>query len=68
MSEQQNSLRTIFVEALEIDDAQQRAAFLAQACGGDSALLREVEELIQAHAVAGKFRNNRRSPEQGKPC
>jgi WD40 repeat protein/serine/threonine protein kinase len=55
MSEQQNSLRTIFVEALEIEDVEQRAAFLAQACGADSALRREVEELIQAHAAAGKF-------------
>jgi hypothetical protein len=55
MSEQQNSLQIIFVEALEIEDAQQRAAFLFQACGTDSALRREVEELIQAHAAAGNF-------------
>ena len=53
MGEQQNSLRTILVEALEIEDAEQRAAFLSAACGADSALRREVEELIQAHAAAG---------------
>src|SRR5439155_3909711 len=55
MSEQQNSLRTIFVEALEIEDAQQRVAFLSRVCGADAALRREVEELIKAHAATGKF-------------
>src|ERR1043165_6915185 len=56
MNAPENSLRNIFAEALEIEDAQQRAAFLSQACGTDSALRREVEELIQAEAAAGKFR------------
>src|SRR2546427_11933473 len=55
MNETHNSLRTIFVEALEIQDAQQRAAYLSQACGQDLALRREVEELIQAEAAAWKF-------------
>jgi serine/threonine protein kinase len=55
MSEQQNSLQTILVEALEIEEAQKRAAFLSQACGANSVLRREVEELIQALAAAGKF-------------
>src|SRR5678816_3683287 len=54
MSEQQNLLQSILVEALEIEDAQ-RAAFLSQACGNDPALRREIEELIQAHAAAGNF-------------
>src|SRR2546428_10306796 len=55
MNETHDSLRNIFVEALEIEDAQQRAAYLSQACGEDLALRREVEELIQAEAAAGKF-------------
>ncbi|MEO8427468.1 MAG: serine/threonine protein kinase, partial [Verrucomicrobiota bacterium] len=55
MSEQQNSLQTIFAEALEIEDALLRAAFLSRACGTDSDLRREVEELIQAHTAAGRF-------------
>src|SRR2546425_7428881 len=55
MNETHDSLRNIFVEALEIQDAQQRAAYLSQACGQDLALRREVEELIQAEAAAGKF-------------
>src|SRR3989441_4649354 len=55
MNETHDSLRNIFVEALEIQDAQQRAAYLSQACGQDLALRREVEELIQAEGAAGKF-------------
>src|SRR5437867_8574141 len=55
MNETHNSLRTIFVEALEIEDAQRRAAYLSQACGEDLALRREVEELILAEGAAGKF-------------
>src|SRR5438094_6769337 len=55
MNEPDNSLRTIFVEALEIQDAPRRAAYLSQACGEDLALRREVEELIQAEGAAGKF-------------
>src|SRR6059036_3691473 len=55
MNETHDSLRNIFVEALEIEDAQRRAAYLSLACGQDLALRREVEELIQAEAAAGKF-------------
>ena len=35
MNETHDSLRNIFVEALEIEDTQQRAAYLSQACGED---------------------------------
>src|SRR5262245_45648929 len=55
MNEQQHSLRTIFVEALEIEDAEARAAFLSRSCAGDPGLRREVEELIQAHLSARHF-------------
>src|ERR1051325_8837360 len=55
MSEQTNSLQSIFLEALEIADCQERAAFLARVCGSNSALRREVEELICAHAAAAQF-------------
>jgi len=37
--------RDLFYEALDVAD-EQRAAFLAARCGGDVALLREVEELL----------------------
>ena len=55
MSEHDNSLRTIFMEALEIEEPQPRAAFLSQACGVDVKLRKEVEELIQAAAAARNF-------------
>jgi len=52
---QEHSVRNIFAEALEISDAGQRAAFLDQACGLDTDLRLEVEQLLQADAGAGKF-------------
>src|SRR5579859_6096702 len=55
MPEPENRLRNIFAEAIEIEDAQQRAAFLSEACGENAALRREVEELIRAEAAAGHF-------------
>src|SRR5581483_1879073 len=55
MSEEDHSLRAIFLAALEIDDPGNRAAHLDRACGGDAALRRQVEELLQAHAQAGGF-------------
>jgi len=55
MGASEHSPRTIFAEALEIANAEQRAAFLAQACGSDAALRKELEELIQAEAAAGPF-------------
>ncbi len=55
MSDDDHSPRTIFLAALEIDDPDQRAAHLDRACGGDEALRREVEELLQAHSQAGGF-------------
>jgi serine/threonine protein kinase/WD40 repeat protein len=48
---------SIFAAALEKTDPAQRAAFLAQACAGDDALRRQVEELLQAHEAPGSFLN-----------
>jgi serine/threonine protein kinase/tetratricopeptide (TPR) repeat protein len=55
MSQPGNSLRTILAEALAIVDLDQRAAYLASACGNDAALRKEVEELIRAQCEAGGF-------------
>jgi serine/threonine protein kinase len=41
--------------ALEIPSTQERAAYLGEACGGDPALLEEVESLIAAHLAAESF-------------
>jgi serine/threonine-protein kinase len=46
---------TVFARALELPAGAKRAVFLAEQCGGDSALVREVESLLQAHELAGSF-------------
>jgi tRNA A-37 threonylcarbamoyl transferase component Bud32 len=45
----------IFTAALQIPDADERAAYLAQAYGGDAELLRRVEILLRAYEGAGDF-------------
>ena len=47
-------IQELFNRALE-QPANQRAAFLDQACGGDPTLKREVESLLSADASAGDF-------------
>ena len=47
MSEDWQRLEAIFHEALTVDAAE-RPAFLLRACDGDSALLKELQELLQA--------------------
>jgi uncharacterized protein (TIGR03067 family) len=47
--------RTIFLQALEKRTAAERAAYLADACGPDTALRRRVEQLLQSHTAAGSF-------------
>jgi eukaryotic-like serine/threonine-protein kinase len=49
------SLDSIFCAAIEIGAAEGRAAFLAEACGGDPELHRRVEKLVGAHFQAGSF-------------
>ncbi len=45
----------VFIAALEIPNAQARAAYLAGACGDDAALRAEVEELLAADAAQPDF-------------
>jgi serine/threonine protein kinase len=45
----------IFAEALRLPTPEDRAAYLAQACGSDEALRRRIEALLRAHDNAGKF-------------
>src|SRR5215831_10093549 len=49
------SLRALFDEASEIDDAQARRAFVDQACGGDAVLRANLEELLRSGDSAGGF-------------
>ena len=47
--------RAIFFEAIEKEGPALRAAFLEQACDGDSDLRRRIEALLEAHAKSGDF-------------
>src|SRR5436190_12177340 len=55
MNEPRQLLRKIFNQAVEIADPQQRAVYLATACGTDTVLRQSIEELIAADAEAGRF-------------
>ncbi len=46
---------TLFLQALEVRSPEERTALLDKACGGDSALRAEVEQLLKAHEEAGNF-------------
>jgi WD40 repeat protein/serine/threonine protein kinase len=48
------SEESVFTEALEIDDLQERAAFLDRACAGNPALRKNVQSLLSAYG-AGQF-------------
>jgi eukaryotic-like serine/threonine-protein kinase len=52
--ERWQQLDEMFHAALE-RGTEERASFLAEACGGDEAMRREVEELLAAHERAGSF-------------
>src|SRR5262249_6492847 len=45
----------IFYEALTRSAVEDRRVFLAEACGGDTHLLRRVEQLLKAHERLGGF-------------
>src|SRR4051794_2941990 len=47
--------RAIFFEAMDLEDAAERTAFLDQTCSGDAALRQRIEELLRCHANAGAF-------------
>jgi serine/threonine protein kinase/cytochrome c-type biogenesis protein CcmH/NrfG len=52
---EQPNVRAIFDRALEIESAQERVAYLVEACGADADVRREVETLLSAHSAAGEF-------------
>ena len=52
--ERWRQIEQLYDRALE-HAAGERMAFLAQACGGNEALRREVETLIACHEEAGSF-------------
>jgi serine/threonine protein kinase len=56
--------RDIVIAALDRDDPAERAAYLNEACAGDTALRQRVEALLQTHEATATFRNH---PAAGKP-
>jgi len=69
MSKRVKTVQDLLLRALEIVDPQERARFLADACGADLALRTEVEDLIRAAADAGSFLPAKRvtGPSDQKP-
>ena len=57
MNTSNNSPRTIFNEALEIEGARQRAEYLAKVCGSDAALRQKLS------TGAGQVYNEKFTPE-----
>ena len=47
--------RSIFMQALDLDDPREQEAYLRRACGGDDRLRARVEALIRAHRAVGSF-------------
>jgi serine/threonine protein kinase/Flp pilus assembly protein TadD/biotin carboxyl carrier protein len=55
MDQQPVSARAVFDRALEIEAAEQRRAYLKDACAGSPGLREKVEGLMRAHDDAGSF-------------
>jgi serine/threonine-protein kinase len=49
------SEQSIFIAALEKEDAAEQAAYLDQACAGDVLLRQRIERLLQAHKPGDSF-------------
>src|SRR5438045_4413286 len=56
--ERWKQIESIFEQALELE-ANERAAFVQKSCTGDEELRREVEPLLESHASAGGFIDDR---------
>src|SRR5438132_7219562 len=59
------TVKEIFLAAVEKAGLEERDAFLREACGGDEALRRQVEALLRRHQQAGSFLE---SPAQPLPA
>ena len=55
--EKQSSAKEIFFEALDKLRPDERASYLAEACGADTPLRRKVDELLANHFDPGSFMN-----------
>ncbi|MFO1042371.1 MAG: protein kinase [Planctomycetaceae bacterium] len=55
MTDKPPQLDSLFQAALEIESEEQRAAFLESACGTDSELRHQVQQLLRSHQQVGSF-------------
>ena len=55
MPDPELTLDAIFSRAIELRSLDVRATYLAEACGGNNELRRQVESLVAAHFLAGSF-------------
>src|SRR5207244_3314645 len=55
MKSSADQVESILAAAVEIDSEVKRREYVAQACGGDTELMRRVEELMANHFRAGSF-------------
>jgi serine/threonine protein kinase len=53
MSDMPTDAKSIFLAALEIQEAGERATFVARCCQGDEALQRRVDDLLRAYGESG---------------
>jgi len=50
-----NTAKSVFLEAVEIVDADARQAFVAAQCAGDDSMRLDVERLLEHHAIQSSF-------------
>jgi serine/threonine protein kinase/Leucine-rich repeat (LRR) protein len=55
MTDQPPQLDSLFLTALEIESAEQRAAYLEAVCGANPELRQQVEQLLRSHQQVGSF-------------
>src|SRR3954470_19407369 len=55
MTDDDTNFDAIFCGAIELASGEERAAYIARACGPDEDLRRRVERLVAAHFQAGSF-------------
>lgn len=54
--------KQVFLEALELDSAEQREEFLDRACGNDAEFRKRIEVLLQSHAQGDERLKNPHIP------
>jgi len=55
MSVEPKDIKSIFLEAIEKETAEERADYLDHVCGNDASFRAEFESLLKAHSGAGDF-------------